>query len=342
MDFGLGKNSPHTSHYDVYLGVWTNWSRGRVFGSTLTLERQNGDLLIAFVAFFVAFVGTRTWRIACTALHYMCSSQGPQDAVHHQRQAILRNSPNPESGLVSFLELLVAWRETSRATYKRTIQRTVPPLLLAVTCLVGFLVASGFSSRVSTATGTEVLLTGRNCGWLWQKLDLDSEAIFTTLVPFWSQQTASMAAYGKECYSSGASGALDCSTFVQKRLGDSGIANINASCPFGGNICRSSDSNILLDSGFMDSHDDLGINSPQNERFTLRRVLQCAPLRTEGFRSTYNTSEDRSFSIYNYGRPILGRNFTSNRTYEYSNDAVSERLRYNDTGDTATPDYSLG
>jgi hypothetical protein len=39
----------------VYLGVWTNWSRGQVMGSTLTLDRRNGSLLIAFLAFFVAW-----------------------------------------------------------------------------------------------------------------------------------------------------------------------------------------------------------------------------------------------------------------------------------------------
>jgi hypothetical protein len=44
-----------TVEYPVYLGVWTNWSRGPVFGSTLTLDRTNASLLIAFVAFFVAW-----------------------------------------------------------------------------------------------------------------------------------------------------------------------------------------------------------------------------------------------------------------------------------------------
>jgi hypothetical protein len=341
MDLGgLGTQATQASHYDVYLGVWTNWSRGRVLGSTLTLSRQNGDLLIAFAAFFVAFVGTRTWRIACLILHYMCTSSGPQDAVHHQRQAILRNSPNPESGLVSFLELLFAWKGTTRATYQRIVQRVIPPLILAVTCLSGFVIASGFSSRVSTATGSEVLLTGNNCGWPSIDLYPETESIFTSLIPYWSKQTATLANYARECYSSGASGVLDCSVFVQKYLGVRGTANLNSTCPFRGNICRMNDSNIMLDSGFLDSNDDLGLNTPQNQRFTYRRVLQCAPLRTEGFKSTYNTSQDKSYTTYHYGLPLMG-NITSNRTYEYSNDWVSERLRYQDEG-TGFPDYTLG
>jgi hypothetical protein len=43
-----------STSYPVYLGTWINWSRGPVFGATLTLTRNDANLLIAFVAFFVA------------------------------------------------------------------------------------------------------------------------------------------------------------------------------------------------------------------------------------------------------------------------------------------------
>jgi hypothetical protein len=342
MESSLGTDLPQSSLYDVYLGVWTNWSHGRVLGSTLTLNRQNGDLVIAFAAFFVAFVGTRTWRIACIILHYRYSSQGPQDAVHHQRQAILRNSPNPESGLMSFLELLFAWKERDRAIYQRIIQRVLLALILAFVCLTGFIIASGFSSRISTSTGTEVLLTGNNCGWLRPDRDSESEAILTYLTPYWSKQTASFANYAKECYSSNTSGVLDCGVFVRRQLGAKGTANFNASCPFGGNICTTNDSNIFLDSGPLDSNDDLGLNAPQDQRFTYRRLLQCAPLKTKGFRSTYNISQDKSITAYHYGNPILVGDSPSNITYEYSDDWVADRQRYLDHALTASPEYSLG
>jgi len=39
----------------VYTGVWTNWSRGKVNGSTITLTRNDANLLIAFLAFFIAW-----------------------------------------------------------------------------------------------------------------------------------------------------------------------------------------------------------------------------------------------------------------------------------------------
>jgi len=90
-----------TLQFKVHLGVWTDWSRGRVLGSTLTLTRTQANLLIAFTASFVVFVGSRFWRIACLALHQSYSSAEPRDALHHQRQAVLRNSGSSDSGIVS-------------------------------------------------------------------------------------------------------------------------------------------------------------------------------------------------------------------------------------------------
>lgn len=40
---------------DIYTGLWINWSRGAVFGGTLTLPRADANNLIAFVAFFIAW-----------------------------------------------------------------------------------------------------------------------------------------------------------------------------------------------------------------------------------------------------------------------------------------------
>lgn len=101
-------------------------------GATLTLNRVDGNLLIAFTAVFVGVVTERIWRIACvlvsyfskrivrdhatsksfghfrsaqtnnigldtdvgdSRIFYRCySSSEPRDALYHQQQAILRNS----------------------------------------------------------------------------------------------------------------------------------------------------------------------------------------------------------------------------------------------------------
>ncbi|KAK0614802.1 hypothetical protein DIS24_g11914 [Lasiodiplodia hormozganensis] len=58
MDSAMAQQeADFASLFDVYCGVWTNWSRGKVLGATLTLSREDGNLLIAFLAFFVTAVG---------------------------------------------------------------------------------------------------------------------------------------------------------------------------------------------------------------------------------------------------------------------------------------------
>lgn len=85
----MNTSSDSADPYPVYVGAWTNWSRGRVLGATLTLSRRDADLLIAFTAFFVAFVATRVWRILCFAIHRFCSKKTPQNAIYHQHQVSL-------------------------------------------------------------------------------------------------------------------------------------------------------------------------------------------------------------------------------------------------------------
>jgi hypothetical protein len=94
-------NGP-TTEFEAQTGVWMNRSRGQTMGATLTLGRQNGNLLIAFTAFFIGLVSLRFWRIAFFLLHRYYSIPRANDMLHHQRQGTLRNSPNPESSLWAF------------------------------------------------------------------------------------------------------------------------------------------------------------------------------------------------------------------------------------------------
>jgi hypothetical protein len=53
-----------TAQYQVHTGFWTNWSRGTVYGPTLTLSRSDADIFIAFIAFFVAWGGFSRMKVA--------------------------------------------------------------------------------------------------------------------------------------------------------------------------------------------------------------------------------------------------------------------------------------
>ncbi|KAI1281515.1 hypothetical protein F5Y07DRAFT_386400 [Xylaria sp. FL0933] len=270
----------------IYLGVWTNWSRGPILGETLTTIKSNGNLLIAFTAFYISFVATRFWTIICVFLHNYYSTQQPRTTVYHQRQVILRNSSSPESQLASLLQLLWAWKN-----HRGPVTVILFPLLLITTCLLSFTIAGGFSSRISSSA--EELIDSVN--------------------------------YAQQCYGATSLSILGCDTFVTARLP---IAKIDTSyeCPFKGDICRNADSNIGLDTGFIDSNHHFGINTQNSERFAYRYVVTCATVQTEGYTSEY-TVINQTWVRYHYGTFTVpdGKNQT---TVDYIYTSHSVKAHY--------------
>ena len=309
--------SAAASRYGVRTGIWTNWSRGRIMGATLTLSRSDANLLIAFTAVFVGFVATRFWRLACLALHrhYSAADEESRDAaaVHQQRQVILRNAASAESGLGKFLELWWTWGR--RVGYSGVVHRAaLPSAVFALLCSAAFLAASGFSSRISSAVGDEVLVDGAGCGVLW--LDLEFSSGFDAQIARQTQVTVdsdNANNYATQCYSSSSSssssaaakgeGILDCASFVVKTL--PGSVDRRAPCPFRNGVCRSDASNILLDTGYVDSNDHLGVNAPPEQRIRMRNTLHCAPLKTQGRSSNFSIL-GQNYTKYDYGPYLSG------------------------------------
>ncbi|CAN8103413.1 unnamed protein product [Discula destructiva] len=155
--------------------------------------------------------------------------------------------------------------------------------------------------------------------------------------PYSAKRLQTSANYAQQCYSANTSGLLGCGTFVQSKLASE--IDKNATCPFSESICRSSSNNLVIDTGYLDSHVHFGLNATPNERFQYRRVIQCAPIITEGYTTKYNLSDDRSYTRYWYGTPVLAaaeRNFTD----QYSNDELWELKQV--LLSEANPDYGLG
>ncbi|KAL1638028.1 hypothetical protein SLS58_009049 [Diplodia intermedia] len=284
----------------VYMGFWTNWSRGAILGATLTLNHSDGGLLTAFLALFVTFTGTCFWRIICFVLHFVLSSQQPRDGLYHQQQAILRNIATGSGGLYRLLTAAWAWRGTAARVYVRIL-----PLLVATVLIVsGFAVASVFSSKISTLTGDEVLLLGDNCFLTYNTSDIDANDYLQYYNPYTITVTTTAYTHAQQCYADkGAS--KDCSTMIKKSLPMK--IDHDAGCPFYGGICLSNTSNIMIDTGEMSSHDDFGINAPPQDRFSYRLISHCAPIKTEGYHSFNISSEKalRGTHRYYYGAETM-------------------------------------
>lgn len=191
--------------------------------------------------------------------------------------------------------------------------------------IVALASASIFSSRITV--GNEVLLSGGNCGWL-DILHINENTSIEAVQLDIAGSAQASDYYSRQCSLDSSS----CSTFVRPHLHVA--IDEDTSCPFG-NICSSKDMGLLLDTGYLDSHTDLGLNAPASQRLQYRRVLHCSPLQTEGFRTMRNISGDRTYTRYHYGRQ-----YNENYTYEYTSD---NRWKYGDTrGTSAIPDYGIG
>ncbi|KAH8759507.1 hypothetical protein F5883DRAFT_565043 [Diaporthe sp. PMI_573] len=281
-------------------------------GATLTTTRQHGNLFIAFTAFFVGFVASRFWKMVCLATHRYYSSSQQEDALHHQRQAVLRNSGSSLEGLWMFTRLAWVWRSSAR----RCLLRMLPAIISASFLLASFSIAGGFSSQISSAVGSDVLLDGSNCGVFTTVGAAGTVQAASILYSNVAQKTEQAANYTRQCYSSSRSGMLDCTSFIVDHL--SSTVDTRAPCPFpGADVCRLQNSNLRLGTGLLDSNDFFGLNAPQSQRILFRNVLECAPLVTEPFAQNISTSLNY-YTVYNYGPNFLGRNYTYQPTHQHS------------------------
>lgn len=208
----------------------------------------------------------------------------------------------PVSAVWTLSQLLWTWQNIA----KRCFTRLLPTLLTAVLCLCAFTVAGGFSSSISSGIGNEVLLNGTNCGAI--STFQTEPGSLRIVVPYRSQSVHSAANYAQQCYSSDSPGIFDCTHFARGYLPST--MDTQAACPFrNSSICRTNSSNIHLDTGYIDLNNDLGINAPSDNNILFRAVLQCAPLKTEGYAEPMEGLRD-NFTTYNYGISFGAYNYT--------------------------------
>lgn len=296
----------------VHIGPWINWSHGLILGSTVTLSERDGELLTAFLGIFVTAAGAACWNIMSFALHQHRSPRDPRDGIHHQQQAILRNSGSPSGAFLNLAGLVWYWRKLAL----RSFVRTLPLLALALLNFVLFGVAGVFSSEVAKAAGLETLIRSPDCGSL-SFTDPDSQLALAALNSMDVNDTLAATTYSRACYGN-LQNLLQCMQYPQQQL--PWTVNQNATCPFTNDLCIFGDTSAYeMDTGHIDSHQALGINAPMSERIQYRKVTTCSPIHTKGYATTLNdtSSSDLAYGDtlqqFAYG-PVLG---VSNYTYQY-------------------------
>jgi hypothetical protein len=246
--------------FEIYTGTWTDWSRGRVLGATLTLSSRDASLLLAFIAAFVTVLAIRIWIIVAFATHQFSAAGGKHDGLYYQRQVILRNTKSAPAAAWLFLQQAWHWRGIAGSS----IARTIPLALFCIFYAVGFAILAVFSSQISDSASVYRVLRSSSCGFPiagdeYQKATFDNQRA---------------AFYSKECY--GNTSSPMCDILPTRNLE---WTNSSVDCPFGERVCLDVPA-FKMETGMLDTHHDFGLNSPPNHRLKYKRETICSLLNT--------------------------------------------------------------
>ncbi|KAK0509919.1 hypothetical protein JMJ35_007313 [Cladonia borealis] len=249
------------SNVTVYTGPWMNWTKGPIYGGTITLTLRDASILVSFFALFVRLVGSHLWSIFCYLLHQWRSKQGNRDAFHHQHQALLRNSSSAATTLWLWLKVGWAWRSETL----HPVLHSLAFVAIGILYIAAIGIAGLFSSRI-VITDHSVLVRSNKCGsWPLPDEFTPSNSNNFSVPPDVFQEQESYAinsrqdltgslAYVQDCYPVAGPG---CENYIVGALNQT--ITWNASCPFDESLCLTDAIEIIT--GFIDSAIDLVLST---------------------------------------------------------------------------------
>ncbi|KAH7083074.1 hypothetical protein BKA63DRAFT_502200 [Paraphoma chrysanthemicola] len=281
---------------DVFTGFWINRSLGRFRAATITLDQRMWNMFIAFIALFIGATARSIWKLVCFTLHLTFSTPSDEDGVHHQRQAVLRNTSLATDAVIQAIQISHVWRHRATGRFGGRL-RALSLFGVAVAVSTLTTAASFFSSDLFNSTSSEVLIAGRYCGTLPFGYPDNEVAQGGRVMGYNSQKSWEDYSYATKCYHNKTN--AECDKFAYPALPYT--SDRNARCPFAPEMCKLAYDNLVLDTGKVDSVKHLGLN--RGPRFTLRYRTHCGPLVTKGFvYSVPLPNTTRNFLDYRYGK----------------------------------------
>lgn len=261
------------SRTNVFEGVWTNWTCGKLQGLTWTLSTTNGTLLTSSLALFVTLAGSQLWIIIRFAIHQLLASHSSADTQERrlQERVVLRNAATDLNTVL--LVTQVIW--TFRYTRDRSCSFPMLIICLAILHYLLFLSAGAFSNRLVGA-GPAVLLRSPYCG-VWNEtyydyindagMDVSSMQGVSTYLQYSDKTQTNVLLsldYARECYQhkENSIGPSACDTLPVSVL-HVNKTSYSGSCPFEPQMCHGGSETVRFDTGVIDSHLHLGINTPR-------------------------------------------------------------------------------
>ena len=278
---------------------------------------------VAFLSLFVSIAGGFFWRLVTFLMHQlrMRNEKGRQDGLFHAQMAILRNTTTPLAAAWESSRAWFSWRKSANDALRRSFIL----VLLAVAVAIGTGASSLLSSRVVQSFTSMGRVTGSSCGaWMFPS-NITSNMGRQIL-----KEIIQGADYAGSCYYAATDQRRCGSTFVKPTI--SWTSTVNAPCPFNDDLCLEKNRAFEMDTGLLDSREDLGLNTPDNGRLFYRRVTTCAPIHTKGYAREIEVAVSSDSSTWNDTYVLVDYGALSELDYTY---------RYNEHTSLARVGYEL-
>lgn len=221
----------------------------------------------------------------------------PGDALHLQKQVILRNSSSDFSTASSMKSLWWLWRSR---TGTRALSRTFGIFLAAIFNFFFFVLLLPFLANL-LSTGDNVLIHSPNCGFWLESATL--KYLTTTAVV--TNRTWAAVNYVDNCYNTDTPSSSCDDNLMRRQIKWS--PNNQYGCPFNPlEVCLGSSAQddyhtFTMETELIDSHKDLGINAQPKDRIQLQRLTTCAILNTTDYTSSIDDPVLGEMEVFNFG-----------------------------------------
>lgn len=316
--------APNAAAY-IHEGIWTNWQKGRFWGSTLTVTPAHAAVITPALAVLISIAGGQLWRLFQYALHQVRATNAPRDFLYHQQQVSLRNTTTDLNALWRLVRLALAWRHQRDI---HTWRRSLPLIIWTLFHLVVIILVSTFSAKLLSG-GNQVLSRSPWCGWYSNAYlttiysTVPTEDVVTKAMEYENNLNTIYASIQQHVDICGTS--VDgCNTLLPSTFNFT-TDFVPGDCPFEARICHpDAAGSMSFDTGFLSSSVALGLNAVQIDRVSFRLLAQCSPLNdaehTSGWQSIDSTSSEPSHDVADafYGpTSITERNATWSAVKQY-------------------------
>lgn len=282
----------------IYEGIWINWSRGSILGSTLTVSPQHASILSPAIAILVSIAGTQLWALSQYIIHQTRATPQQRSFVYHQSQSILRNSTSDVDAMSRLSRLVIAWRHQKHTRFLIF----VAPLFLWALFHFVLVTCAGVFSSVLLAGDQNVLSRSPWCGNFNNTYMADvyyptqpDDPSAVKLSNEYNSYANSRLAYVQQLVDVCGDGSQHCAGPRPKPLPFT-TTFVPGACPVNSSICHpDAGGSMTFDTGFLSSHTHLGYNAPGKDRVSVRLTAQCSPLKPQGYISAWqNISTSRN------------------------------------------------